>query len=704
MSQPPRSSLQRLQRQVGLALLALALAVLARKLFLGALGGRIVWVTFYPAVIIGSLYGGWPVGLMTGLGSCLLALFGWPLLVDQPFIKDYGDRLGMFAFLFNSALITGLAHMARRARLRAIQAKEQAEAATQAKSAVLASMSQTHLSLHEQGLELNTINQKLETEMEERQRVERELRTALELADRSRRAMLGTLEDQHAAETALRSSEQSYRVLFEANPQPMWIYDLGSLTFLAVNDAAVAQYGYSREEFLRMSIKEIRPSEEVPTLLERLADPTRPIGNSGILRHRKKAGEIILVETLSHAMSWVGRPARVVVAQDVTLRERSREELQASEINLRATFDQALVGMALLDFDHKLLQVNRRFAEILGRTQEELIGADPSSMTHPEDRLPTGASIQAILHGLGGSLIQEQRYLKPDGTPVWIQLQASIVSPDSSESGYVLEVVEDITERKRMEAEIQGLNRDLEHRVEQRTQQLEATNQELEAFAYSVSHDLRAPLRTISGFSEALSRDGDSVLSPEGLGHLQRIQGGALRMAQLIEDLLQLSRVGQDDCEMVPLDLGVLAEQVLAKLKEGEPERSLVWEVQHPIAIKGNPRLLRVLLENLLGNAWKFTSRTAAPRIWVSAQPIHGASMEVIIRDNGAGFVSSQANRLFTPFQRLHKVEEFPGTGIGLAIAKRIVSRHGGAIRAEGAAGQGATLAFTLPKIKELAP
>jgi signal transduction histidine kinase len=175
-------------------------------------------------------------------------------------------------------------------------------------------------------------------------------------------------------------------------------------------------------------------------------------------------------------------------------------------------------------------------------------------------------------------------------------------------------------------------------------------------------------------------------------------------MAQLIEDLLHLSRVGRDDCEMIPIDLGSVAEQILARFQEAEPGRPVLWQVERPIPVIGDPRLLRILLENLLGNAWKFTTHVPEPRIWVSARPAGRASVEISIRDNGAGFTSSQAGRLFTPFQRLHKADEFPGTGIGLAIAKRIVSRHGGSIQAKGETGQGATLSFVLQDSRRDAP
>jgi signal transduction histidine kinase len=172
-------------------------------------------------------------------------------------------------------------------------------------------------------------------------------------------------------------------------------------------------------------------------------------------------------------------------------------------------------------------------------------------------------------------------------------------------------------------------------------------------------------------------------------------------MAQIIEDLLHLSRIGRDDFMAIPLDLGRLAEQVLTGLQTSDPGRKVACEVPHPLRVQGDPRLLQILLENLLGNAWKFTSHTPDARITVTSQVLPAGGVEISIRDNGAGFPASQSGKLFAPFHRLHKSDEFPGTGIGLAIAKRIVSRHGGMIRAEGETGRGAVIRFTLPAVND---
>ena len=376
-------------------------------------------------------------------------------------------------------------------------------------------------------------------------------------------------------------------------------------------------------------------------------------------------------------------------------------ELAASETSLKAAFDQAMVGMAHFTLAGELLRTNERFRQILGLSPSDLVGLDLDTLSHPEDMLSQDVSLGDILKGLGGNLSIEKRFIRPDGQYVWVQLFETVVDPGSGRSPYVLRILEDISERKGLESELQAMNRGLERRVAQRTQQFQAVNQELEAFAYSVSHDLRAPLRAISGFSEALVNDRGSSFSPEGADYLERIKRGSLRMGQLIEDMLHLSRIGRDDFAILPLDLSALAEQILTRLREAEPERQVDCQVEGPIRVLGDPRLLRILLENLLGNAWKFTTHTRPARIKMSATALGSAEIEIVIADNGAGFSPAQAGKLFTPFQRLHKESEFPGTGIGLAIAKRILQRHGGEISAQGAVGQGAVVRFTLQAPKE---
>jgi signal transduction histidine kinase len=235
----------------------------------------------------------------------------------------------------------------------------------------------------------------------------------------------------------------------------------------------------------------------------------------------------------------------------------------------------------------------------------------------------------------------------------------------------------------------------LEQRVRERTSALDASNQELEAFCYSVSHDLRSPLRAIDGFSQALLEDMEGQLDENAAGHLTRIRAATQRMGMLIDDLLSLSRITRTDLVRKPVDLSVMARGICEDLAAGQPGRRVELVIQEGLEAVADPRLMRQVLENLLGNAWKFTSKQAAARIEFSA--IEGTHEPIyLVRDNGAGFDPNYAERLFGVFQRLHAMTDFPGTGVGLAIVDRIVKRHGGRVWAEAAVGRGATFFFTL--------
>lgn len=240
--------------------------------------------------------------------------------------------------------------------------------------------------------------------------------------------------------------------------------------------------------------------------------------------------------------------------------------------------------------------------------------------------------------------------------------------------------------------EVRILNEELEERVRQRTAELEAANRELEAFSYSVSHDLRAPLRSVDGFSLALVEDFGADFPPEAKDYVQRIRKGVQRMGQLIDSLLQLSRITRADLSRESFNLSELAEEVLAELRAANPDRSILTTVQPGLQVEADPRLIRVALENMFGNAIKFTSRVSAAQIEFGQQD----TGEYFVRDNGAGFDMQYVSKLFNAFQRLHGDRDFLGSGIGLATVARVIRRHGGEIRAEGEIGKGATFSFTL--------
>lgn len=252
-------------------------------------------------------------------------------------------------------------------------------------------------------------------------------------------------------------------------------------------------------------------------------------------------------------------------------------------------------------------------------------------------------------------------------------------------------IVEDVSESRERERRIQRLN----DRLRMRTAQLERVNRELEAFSYSVSHDLRAPLRAIDGFSRALLDDHTQQLDDTGRDYLKRVNISAGNMGVLINDLLKLARISRSDPERKAVDLSALAGEVMASLKQADQERSVTFSAQPGLHAYGDPRLLRIVMENLLGNAWKFTGKRTHARIDVGSVK-EGAETIYFVRDNGAGFDMDYKDKLFGAFQRLHDASEFPGSGIGLATVERIIHRHGGRIWAESVAGKGSTFYFTL--------
>jgi len=284
--------------------------------------------------------------------------------------------------------------------------------------------------------------------------------------------------------------------------------------------------------------------------------------------------------------------------------------------------------------------------------------------------------------------------VRADGQRIWVRVVGQAVIA----GGRVVRVhgiIADVTDRKLVEEELRALNAELEQRVAARTADLEHANRELESFAYSVSHDLRAPLRAVDGFSKALLDGYAQKLDDDGRHYLERVRAGAVRMGNLIDGILRLSRLSRRRFERVPVDMSALAREVVADLNDADPDRRVEVEIQDGLHAEADLGLVRSVLQNLLANAYKFTSKTAHPLVRFGAVEQDGVPV-YFVADNGAGFDMAHAKDLFRPFHRLHRESEFPGDGIGLATVARAVHRHGGVVWAHGAVDHGATFHFSL--------
>ena len=392
-----------------------------------------------------------------------------------------------------------------------------------------------------------------------------------------------------------------------------------------------------------------------------------------------------------------GKPERFVLMQEnITEQKLSQDALLESETKYRRLFEDAAIGIFHSNIEGRFLDVNPALANMLGYSSpQEVIDSIYSISEQVFENPQLRENIMNEVFTKGEIVVVENRYLRKDGTPWTGKAILRLIKDKTGQSQIIEGFIEDITERKRVEEEIQRLNDELEQRVVERTAQLVAANNELEAFSYSVSHDLRAPLRGIDGWSLALKEDYQDKLDEKGHLYINRVRGEIQRMGQLIDGLLLLSRVTRMETNQISLDLSNMVASIVSRISEENPDKKFSIKIQPDLNDSGDNELLQIVFTNLIDNAIKFSSKVPSPNIEFGRILIKGVPT-YFIKDNGAGFDMNYAKNLFGAFQRMHRQNEFEGTGVGLATVQRIINRHNGRVWAEAKVNEGATFFFTL--------
>jgi PAS domain S-box-containing protein len=504
-------------------------------------------------------------------------------------------------------------------------------------------------------------------------------------------AVFDVITERKQAEAALKNSEASYRRLFEAAKDGILILDAVSGEIQDVNPFLTEMLGYFHTEFLGKQLWEIGSFKDI--VANKAA--FQQLQRNRYMRYEKlpletKDGQRVFVEFISNVYEVNGRQIVQCNIRDITERHRA-EAARAQLVAIVESSEDAILGKTL---DGIIVSWNKGAEKIYGYGSAEVVGHPISILIPPDlpnelptilDRLKLGDSINHY----------ETVRLRKDGQRIDVSLTISPIRDSTGSISGASTIARDITERKRTEEEIRQLNATLEQRVIDRTVQLEATNTELEAFSYSVSHDLRAPLRAIDGFSRILIEDYSAGLSPDVQRYLKLVRSNTGSMGMLIDDLLQFSRLSRQPLNKQTIQPMQVVREALRTLESehtAHQPRLIIGELPE---CEADPALLKQVWINLLSNAIKYTRNQATPQIEVGFKHIDGATV-YFVRDNGVGFDMQYAPKLFGVFQRLHRAEDYEGTGVGLAIVQRIIQRHGGRIWVEAAPAQGATFYFTL--------
>lgn len=481
-------------------------------------------------------------------------------------------------------------------------------------------------------------------------------------------------------EQMLRTQWQTLLRILDAIPEIVFVSDQRSGEILHFNRELTRRVGLRPE---KKTCGEIFEEAFEASLRGSAADKTGDPATQIEVSDAKLGGDFAVT---NRPITWPdGRPATLHVAIDITKRKESERSLRESEARLRATFDQAAVGIAHVAPDGSWLRVNQRCCDILGYPREVLLGMTSQDITHPEDLNKDLDLLGKLLRGEIDTYSMQKRYFHKEGDTVWTNLTVSVAREESGEPRYCISVIEDISASKRAEAELSAL-----------ASELRQSNDELESFASVVSHDLQEPLRVVAGYLQLVETRNASLLDESSRDYIQRAIAGARRMQGLIQDLLALARVGSRAIEPQRFDLGILVTRVCEDLAPVIEESEAHIELGPLPQVSADPGQVRQLLQNLIANAIKFR-RGPGPRIKVRTEEAPREWI-LVVEDDGIGIDERHRERIFEVFGRLHARKEFEGTGIGLAICRRIADRHGGRIWVESQAGEGSVFRVSFPR------
>ncbi|GEM_PF-1995544 len=503
------------------------------------------------------------------------------------------------------------------------------------------------------------------------------------------RMIVSEIADHPQVDGMRRDSEEKYRLLFEKNPSPMWVFDLETLAFLAVNEAAVRHYGYSREEFLSMTIKGLSPSEELPALLNEF--PKRPPEDhqAGVWRHRKKDGSVIGVEITGDRISFSGRFAALVVATDMTQRLHAEAALRDSERRFRALIENSSDVIALLDAHGKIFYASPSTLRIFGYAPEALFGKTPLDLIHPDHRERAKRLFSDLLKRPEERTTTELQFRHRDGAWRWIEGIGTNLLRDPSVRAIVINY-RDITDRKEAERALQEKNARIE----------EASRARNRFFSY-MSHELKTPINSIVGFTQLLQRNTYGPLTLKQAGAVGRIHNNARELVHLINNILDLAKLesGRKGKQVMEVNLRELSERVLLSFEPLLQEKGLLLHKEIDPALSEkfltDPMQVRSILTNLLSNAVKFTEQG---EIRLRIKCCHeGKGVRLEVSDTGVGIQPEYLGRIFDEYEGSSK--HSGGTGLGLAIVKKMVASLEGRIEVVSTPGQGTLFTVFLPEV-----